>query len=86
MATDEEEHLMINELMNLLRISEEWIDAKTPAIEARSSLAGDDAKTKPYQLSSNVAQSITIAIDHLHCFRMARQRPATPYVCAVHSH
>ena len=71
MTTPEEEQVMINELLNVLRISEQWMAAKTTTVENSSSLAGDDAKTEPYQLSHGVAQSITNAIDHLHCFRMA---------------
>ena len=71
MTTPEEEHAMINELMKVLRISEEWIGAKVLTVESGSSFAGDDAKTHPYDLSQGVAQSIAVAVDHLHCFRMA---------------
>src|SRR4051794_34543238 len=62
---------MINELMKVLRVSEEWIGAKILTVETGSSLAGDDGKTHPYDLSQGVAQSIAVAVDHLHCFRTA---------------
>lgn len=62
---------MINELMRVLRTSEEWIDSNALAVESGSSFAGDDTKTHPFDLSQGVAQSITVAIDHLHCLRMA---------------
>jgi hypothetical protein len=66
MTTIEEEHVMINGLMKALRISEERMDSKSLTVEAGSSLAGDDAKTHPYDVSTGVAQSLAVAIDHLH--------------------
>ena len=69
-TTRDEETFMINDLLKLLRISEEWMDSKALTVEVGSSLAGDDAKTHPYDLSQGVAQSIAVAVDHLHCFRM----------------
>jgi hypothetical protein len=71
MTTPDEEVVMINQLLNVLRISEEWMDAKALTVERGSAFAGDDAKTHPYELSQGVAQSIAVAVDHLHCFRMA---------------
>jgi hypothetical protein len=62
---------MINELMRVLRVSEEWMDSKMLTVESGSSFAGDDAKTHPFDLSQGVAQSITMSVDHLHCLRMA---------------
>jgi hypothetical protein len=71
MTTPDEERVMINELLKILRVSEEWMAAKPTTVENGSSFSGDDAKTEPFQLSHGVAQSITNAVDHLHCFRMA---------------
>jgi hypothetical protein len=70
-ATPEEEAVMMNELMRVLRVSEEWMDSKQVNVESGSSFAGDDAKTHPFDLSQGVAQSIAAAVDHLHCLRMA---------------
>jgi hypothetical protein len=71
MTTTNDEQRLINELMNVLRISEDWMATKLATVEAGSPFAGDDARTHPYELSHGVTQSITNAIDHLHCFRMA---------------
>ncbi|MGI5133875.1 hypothetical protein [Streptomyces sp. CA-106110] len=38
-------------------------------VQPRSPLAGDDAKTNPYQVSHLAQQAITVAADHLHCLR-----------------
>ncbi|MET9664980.1 hypothetical protein ABZY19_06365 [Streptomyces sp. NPDC006475] len=35
---------------------------------AGSALAGDDAKTDPYQVSHNAWSALCVAADHLHCF------------------
>ncbi|MFH9751371.1 hypothetical protein [Streptomyces griseus] len=34
-----------------------------------SALAGDDAKTDPYQISHSACTALSVAVDHLHCFR-----------------
>ena len=38
-------------------------------VQAGSALAGDDAKTSPYQLSHAAWHALTVAVDHLHCLR-----------------
>jgi hypothetical protein len=38
-------------------------------VQPGSALAGDDAKTDPYQVSHNAWMALTVAVDHLHCFR-----------------
>ncbi|WP_410785873.1 hypothetical protein [Kribbella sp. C-35] len=35
-------------------------------VQHRSSLAGDDAKADPYQVSHAVTQQIGVAVDHMH--------------------
>ncbi|MFD7451805.1 hypothetical protein [Kitasatospora sp. NPDC059827] len=38
-------------------------------VPAGSSLAGDDARTDPYQVSHSAQHAIQAAVDHLHCLR-----------------
>ncbi|MEV0478291.1 hypothetical protein, partial [Streptomyces prunicolor] len=44
-------------------------DSKQWQVQPGSALAGDDAKTDPYQVSHNVWNALSVAVDHLHCFR-----------------
>lgn len=44
-------------------------DSRQWQVQPGSALAGDDAKTDPYQVSHNVWNSLSVAVDHLHCFR-----------------
>jgi len=44
MMSPDEEEAMINDLLRVLRISEEWMDAKALTVEDGSAFAGDDAK------------------------------------------
>ncbi|MGW2688745.1 hypothetical protein ACWC6I_36980 [Streptomyces sp. NPDC001414] len=44
-------------------------DSKRWQVQPGSALAGDDAKTDPYQVSHNAWIALTVAVDHLHCFR-----------------
>ncbi|MGW0992380.1 hypothetical protein [Streptomyces sp. NPDC002520] len=44
-------------------------DSKQWHVQPGSALAWDDAKTDPYQLSHNVWNARSVAVDHLHCFR-----------------
>jgi hypothetical protein len=38
-------------------------------VQAGSALAGDDARTNPYQVSHAAWHALTVAVDHLHCLR-----------------
>ncbi|MFI2632126.1 hypothetical protein ACH5A2_17225 [Streptomyces collinus] len=40
-------------------------------VQPGSALAGDDAKTNPYQVSHLAWQALTVASDHLHCLRLS---------------
>ncbi|MEU3536799.1 hypothetical protein AB0E70_35280 [Streptomyces murinus] len=40
-------------------------------VQPGSALGGDDAKTKPYQVSHLAWQALTVASDHLHCLRLS---------------
>ncbi|MFJ8249953.1 hypothetical protein [Streptomyces sp. NPDC094466] len=44
-------------------------DSKQWQVQPGSVLAGDDAKTDPYQVSHSAWNALGVAVDHLHCFR-----------------
>ncbi|MBE8476133.1 hypothetical protein [Streptomyces justiciae] len=44
-------------------------DSKQWQVQPGSALAADDAKTDPYQISHNAWNALSVAVDHLHCFR-----------------
>lgn len=44
-------------------------DSRQWQVQPGSALAGDDAKTDPYQVSHSVWNALSVAVDHLHCFR-----------------
>ncbi|MGM0347255.1 hypothetical protein [Streptomyces sp. Adlamb9] len=44
-------------------------DSRQWQVQPGSALAGDDAKTDPYHVSHNVWNALSVAVDHLHCFR-----------------
>ncbi len=44
-------------------------DSKQWQVQSGSALAGDDAKTDPSQVSHNAWNALSVAVDHLHCFR-----------------
>ncbi|WP_328651323.1 hypothetical protein OG598_24985 [Micromonospora sp. NBC_00330] len=71
MTVSEQERVQVNELLGVLRVTEQWIDQRPPAVQPGSSLAGDDRRTDPHQLSHAVMHSMGVAIDHLHTLRMA---------------
>ncbi|MEU3420087.1 hypothetical protein AB0F39_16340 [Streptomyces murinus] len=58
------------------------------SVSPGSSLAGDDAKTHPYQVSHNVWQALTVAVDHLHCFRrsLAEEVKEGEIALTLHTH
>jgi hypothetical protein len=72
MNADEQQDL--RKLLQLLERTTPWeqlIGNPTNAwqVQAGSALAGDDAKTAPYQLSHAAWHALTVAVDHLCCFR-----------------
>ncbi|MGW7069395.1 hypothetical protein ACWGII_14435 [Streptomyces sp. NPDC054855] len=44
-------------------------DSRAWVVAPGSALAGDDFKTDPYQVSHTAWLALTVAVDHLHCFR-----------------
>jgi hypothetical protein len=72
MSTDEQQDL--RQLLQLLERAKPWEELTgNPSgawqVQPRSALVGDDAKTSPYQLSHAAWNALTVAVDHLHCFR-----------------
>jgi hypothetical protein len=70
-TVSDEEARQISDLLDLLFEVEEWMDTDLPPVQKGSAFAGDDAKTHPYEVSHAVNNSLNIAVDHLHCMRMA---------------
>jgi hypothetical protein len=69
---DEQQDL--RRLLGLLERTKPWEDLTgNPSdawqAQAGSALAGDDAKTDPYQVSHAAWHALTVAVDHLHCLR-----------------
>ncbi|MBG0831618.1 hypothetical protein HS041_28205 [Planomonospora sp. ID67723] len=67
---------------------EELVDA-TPHlwhVQPGSDLAGDDAKTAPYQSSSLARHALAVAVDHLGCLRASLLREANPSEAVVYLH
>ncbi|MEN8652258.1 hypothetical protein ABCR94_17040 [Streptomyces sp. 21So2-11] len=53
-----------------------------------SSLAGDDAKTDPYQLSHSAWNALSVAVDHRHCYRstLVGDQQGTEISITLHTH
>ena len=69
-----DEHRDLRKLLELLERAKRWEEltgnpSDTWQAQAGSALAGDDAKTDPYQLSHAAWHALTMAVDHLHCLR-----------------
>jgi hypothetical protein len=69
---DEQQDL--RKLLDLLERAKPWEEltgqpSDAWQIQAGGALAGDDAKTDPYQLSHAAWNALTVAVDHLHCLR-----------------
>jgi hypothetical protein len=69
-----DEHRDLRKLLELLERAKPWEEltgnpSDTWQAQAGSALAGDDAKTDPYQLSHAAWHALTVAVDHLHCLR-----------------
>lgn len=63
------------QLQSLLSDVEDWrkrweVGALGRLVETGSSLAGDDRRSDPYQVSHAIIQLITVAVDHLHALKV----------------
>jgi hypothetical protein len=72
MSADEQQDL--RKLLQLLERAMPWEQLTgNPSnewqVQVGSALAGDDAKTAPYQLSHAAWHALTVAVNHLSCFR-----------------
>jgi hypothetical protein len=71
---DPEEQRDVGKLLELLERTKPWAEmtgnpADAWCAQPGSALAGDDAKTDPYQLSHAAWHALTVAVDHLGCLR-----------------
>jgi hypothetical protein len=57
-------------------------------VQPRSSLAGDDTKSHPHQVSHSAWHALTVAVDHLQCLRSSvlAERSATHASTIIHTH
>ncbi|MFE4574612.1 hypothetical protein [Streptomyces chartreusis] len=57
-------------------------------VQPRSSLAGDDAKSHPHQVSHSAWHALTVAVDHLQCLRSSvlAEQSATHASTVIHTH
>jgi hypothetical protein len=81
----DEEQQQIRQLLAVLREVEGWMDQGLPGIQSGSPFGGDDAETHPHEVSQAVAHALTIAVDHLHCMRMALTGER-PDLIGLHTH
>ncbi|MFF3968001.1 hypothetical protein ACFYZI_41425 [Streptomyces griseorubiginosus] len=72
--TDEKDDQFLRQLLTLLEGTRRF-DTYTSEnkgqwqVQPRSSLAGDDAKSHPHQVSHSVSHALTVAVNHLQCLR-----------------
>ncbi|MEU4685335.1 hypothetical protein [Streptomyces xinghaiensis] len=74
MKTTTEEDQFLRRILTLLDSARPYetltqSDSKQWQVHPGSALAGDDAKTDPYHVSHNAWSALSVAVDHLHCFR-----------------
>jgi hypothetical protein len=88
-----DEHRDLRKLLELLERAKRWEEltgnpSDTWQAPAGSALAGDDAKTDPYQLSHAAWHALTVAVDHLHCLRnsLAGERENDRLSVRIHTH
>jgi hypothetical protein len=57
-------------------------------VQTGSALAGDDAKTDPFQVSHNAWSALSVAVDHLHCYRssLVGEQHGTNLRLTLHTH
>ncbi|MFD0367638.1 hypothetical protein [Streptomyces sp. NPDC127114] len=57
-------------------------------VQPRSSLAGDDAKSHPHQVSHSAWHALTVAVDHLQCLRssLITNRGPRSASALIHTH
>src|SRR5687768_13137565 len=73
-AVDAAEERDLRKLLTLLDKASGWSKltgdpGRAWRVQPRSPLAGDDAKTDPYQVSHSAWHALTVASDHMQCLR-----------------
>jgi hypothetical protein len=88
---DEQQEL--RKLVQLLERAQPWEELTgNPSdiwrVQPGSALAGDDAKTNPYQLSHAAWHALTVAVDHVHCLRtsLLGELKGSHLLVQIHTH
>jgi hypothetical protein len=81
----------LRKLLSLLDKVETWremTDSPDAAwrVQPGSPLAGDDAKTDPYQVSHSAWHALTVAVDHMQCLRSSLISELTDRTASVSIH
>lgn len=83
----------LRKLLELLDRANAWREAtdspdRAWAVQPGSPLAGDDAKTDPYQVSHSAWHALTVATDHLQCLRssLINELTDTSASVSIHTH
>lgn len=89
MTADEEHNLQ--QLLALLNGLDTWLPltgepSNAWNIQDGSALAGDDAKTHPYEVSHSAWHALTVAVDHLHCLRSSLRGELRGETFSIHIH
>lgn len=90
-APDEDQYL--RQILTLLEGAKSYealtqSNSKGWEVQPGSALAGDDAKTDPYQVSHNAWNALSVAVDHLHCYRssLVGEQQGTNLPLTLHTH
>ncbi|MCX5215804.1 hypothetical protein OG689_42390 [Kitasatospora sp. NBC_00240] len=93
MVTNRDEEKTLRDLLRFLdrvaplaeRTATEWSGW---TVHPRSALAGDDAKSTPFQLSHGARLALVVAVDHLQALRssLIRERPGNRIEVPIHTH
>ncbi|MCW8379617.1 hypothetical protein [Streptomyces justiciae] len=90
-APDEDQYL--RQILTLLEGAKSYealtqSNSKGWEVQPGSALAGDDAKTDPYQVSHNVWNALSVSVDHLHCYRssLVGEQQGTDLPLTLHTH
>lgn len=85
MTIDEVEQQQIRDILQHLRVAEQWMDQELPPVQERSALWTDNQRSHPYDVSQGITHAMTVAADHLHAMRMALTGVAPDHI-SLHAH
>ncbi|PZG01974.1 hypothetical protein [Micromonospora deserti] len=86
-----DENRDLRQLLSLLDKVDTWREmTASPSVawqvQPGSPLAGDDAKTDPYQVSHSAWHALTVAVDHMQCLRSSVVSELTDRSASVSIH